>query len=197
MIIVQDLETKQKHSFSLIDCHHHIGEDVDGRKNLTYKGSLSFFRNIWKEIQRKYNDDLPDYFSPKFKMLSIEPPNIWKHLESNPLHKNSWVFDKFVAFPFHDKFRIDQSNPASDQITYRTSNVRLSKFMVDDKIYGRYIGWCRLDLHDGEKIIQELVDLVSKYGMKGLKLHPLSDDWNEPEFFQDPEGILIKTLLTA
>ena len=51
------------------------------------------------------NSNFPEYCTCRFKIKRIFPCPPLDFLKSDSLHANSWLFDQFIAFPFHDKFR--------------------------------------------------------------------------------------------
>ncbi|MHA1274807.1 MAG: hypothetical protein ACTSQS_15400, partial [Promethearchaeota archaeon] len=198
MIIVEEtngtnLTKKRKLFFYLIDAHHHIGEDEDGHRNLSVRGSFDFFRSIWRLLNQKYKDmgSFPEHFRPKFKIINTRPPPPLEFLSSMQIHNQSWIFDQFVAFPFHDIFRnISKENEIKAQ--YNNSNKRIGNLMSDLNTGSRLIGYCRIDPQDGDLALRELDNAIKNLGLKGLKLHPLSDGWNNKNFFLNEDSIIFK-----
>jgi predicted TIM-barrel fold metal-dependent hydrolase len=182
-------KSKRILQFYLIDGHHHIGEDTDNHKNLTVNGSFDFFRSIWNSLNSKYeeqtnNSSFPEYFNSRFKIKSIFPCPPLNFLKSDPLHANSWLFDQFIAFPFHDKFR---EKPREDGkiVQYHNSNTRLARIISSNESGCRLIGYCRLNPLDEKLAIEELDYCILKLGLSGIKLHPISDEWNERDYFEE------------
>jgi len=203
MIIVEEVNPdnsleRKKWSFFMIDAHHHIGEDEDGHKNLSVRGSFDFFRSIWKLLMKRYQNikDFPELFTPKFKIVDISPPKPLKFLSSNPIHENSWIFDQFVAFPFQDVFRY-RSQELGDKADYSNSNLRLSNIMSDFNTGSRLIGFCRLNPQNGMLSLQELEYAILQLGFKGIKLHPISDNWNDKISFNKKDSYVPKILRMA
>ncbi|MHA1684237.1 MAG: amidohydrolase family protein [Promethearchaeota archaeon] len=196
--LVQGNNEPRKLNFYLIDGHHHIGEDTDGNKNLTVNGSFTFFSLIWKGLQEKYSkiQELPSYQQPRFKIQGVFPSTPLASLnpENTSRYASSWLFDQFIAFPFHDVFR-NQGKKEGMDATYFRSNDRIGKNMYSSLAGGRLIAYCRLDPNDGEQALNELVRSHMN-GLKGIKLHPISDGWNTKEFFQSSHT-LRKILLLA
>jgi predicted TIM-barrel fold metal-dependent hydrolase len=200
-----DLEAKEglkrKIKFYLIDSHHHIGEDEDKEhKNLNFFKSFDFFRNIWKQLNEKYNrfeqnNSYPPYFKPKFKIKKIFPASPLK-FNDNIRQRNSWIFDQFIAFPFNDTFR-SKARKDGKIVQYHSSNTRLTRLISDSNSGFRLIGYCRLDPKDGKLAIEELDYCIKKLRLKGIKLHPLSDDWNEEDYFSQNSKWVNKILKRA
>jgi len=204
MLIVEDLSSKElsghkrRLQFYLVDTHHHIGEDEDGHRNLNVRGSFDFFRSIWILLTQRYQKmgDLEDHFKPKYKIIDNSPPDPLKFLASNSFYNDTWIFDQFIAFPFNDIFR-EPTGQDSVKAKYGSSNSRLSTMMANPNSGCRLIGYCRLDPHDGQFALQELDRAISTLGLKGIKLHPISDKWNSKEYFTDDFGFVIKILQSA
>ncbi|MHA1283972.1 MAG: amidohydrolase family protein [Promethearchaeota archaeon] len=190
MIIVREVDDKKRQfNFYMVDSHHHIGEDIDNHKNLSVNGSFDFFRSIWNLLRKKYRElensnQIEYFFEPKFKIIDICPPKPLEFLNSNQLHLNSWIFDQFIAFPFHDKFR---AAPREDGkiVNYHKSNLRLKRIVQSINSGCRLIGYCRLTPLDEQLAIDELDNAIINQGLKGIKLHPISDGWNERKYFED------------
>ncbi|TFF89405.1 MAG: hypothetical protein EU549_00780 [Promethearchaeota archaeon] len=200
MLEVEEVDKNRKLRFYLVDSHHHIGEDEDGHRNLTVDGSFGFFRTIWKLLNEKYEklDTFPYYFKPKFLIKRIVPPKPLNFLNSNSIHQNSWIFDQFIAFPFQDTFRA-KAKMGEKIIKYHNSNTRLAKITSGENTGCRLIGYCRIDPRDEDLALQEIDYSILELGLKGIKLHPLSDDWNSEEYF-DPNiesNYLPKIILRA
>lgn len=179
-------------SISLVDMHHHIGDDEDGsHRNLNVRGSLSFFRDIWFQLMNKYEnlDDLYEFQIPKFKIVENKPIEPLSFLQNELMHKNTWVFDQFVAFPFNDKYRRQE-----DQPDYYPSNNTIFKFTRDFTNACRMIGWCRLNPKDKLDSIGELNRAIQTLHLRGMKLHPKSDDWDYDDYFY-PQDCTFKKLL--
>ncbi len=194
--------SKRKINFYLVDAHHHIGEDEDGdHKNLNVLNSLGFFRSIWKQLNSEYekfetSNSYPEYFEPKFKIKRVFPPLPLKFNQEKSRHYNSWVFDQFIAFPFNDSFRANAKKDGK-VIQYHSSNTRLSRIVSNSNSGFRLIGYCRLDPNDGELALKELDHSILKLGLKGIKLHPLSDNWNHSEYFSERNNAVFDILKGA
>jgi len=196
--VEEQTNEKRVLKFYLIDGHHHIGEDTDNHKNLTINGSFDFFRAIWSLLNSKYeeyenNKEYPTYFKPRFKIKNIFPPAPLDFLKSNPIHANSWIIDQFIAFPFHDKFREKPRNDGKI-VQYHNSNTRLANIISSNDSGCRLIGYCRLNPTDGNLALEELDYSILKMGLKGIKLHPISDEWNEKNYFEE-NSLWVKEIL--
>jgi hypothetical protein len=202
MIIVEptnrtQFKNQKQYKFYLIDGHHHLGEDTDGKKNIP-RQSFEFFKSIWKNLQEKYsNISSSDLFSPQFKIVETQPSIPFNYLCQNYSNFNqSWIFDQFIAFPFHDTFR-QKNEPTSSTPIYQISNTRIHNAVKDPSNGLRIVGYCRLDPHDGKLAIEELDRCITQLGIKGLKLHPLSDGWNKAEYFLDDDSWVRKIVYKA
>ena len=201
MIEVEEQTNSDKNrrtlQFYLIDGHHHIGEDIDGHKNLTVNGSFNFFRSIWNSYNSKYEEQINNNGSSeltsRFKIKRIFPCPPLNFLKSDSTHENSWLFDQFIAFPFHDKFR---ERPREDGkiVQYHVSNSRLSRMISSNDSGCRLIGYCRLNPLNEKLAIEELDHCILELGLSGIKLHPISDGWNEREYF-DEKSYWLKEIL--
>ncbi|MFX0101079.1 MAG: amidohydrolase family protein, partial [Candidatus Hodarchaeota archaeon] len=86
--------------------------------------------------------------------------------------ENSWLFDFGVGFPFQDKYRANDPTAL-----YRASNERVSSVVTKFPVSLKMIGYCRVHPDEGQKAVDEIAHAITNLGLRGLKLHPRSEQW--------------------
>ncbi|HMF32435.1 MAG TPA: hypothetical protein VKK79_13520 [Candidatus Lokiarchaeia archaeon] len=187
----------------VIDGHSHLGIDVDGAsmQNPLAPGSGTF--DFWKQVQGRVIDEwaktgektlsvqqggslvdysfeiVPHYFPYKLfeAFTQVGEKDTFKQYYSKM--RGSELIDMGVCFPFQDQFR--KKNPEAE---YNASNINVSRFVTKFPFSLRMIGYGRCNPMEGEAAVKE-VDHIFELGLRGLKLHPRSEQWidtiNSPE----------------
>jgi predicted TIM-barrel fold metal-dependent hydrolase len=80
--------------------------------------------------------------------------------------------DQAAVFPFQDVFR-----DKMPEALYRASNLNVSRFTTRFPFSLRLIGYMRCDPLEGKKAVNEVAYGATQLGLRGLKLHPRSEEW--------------------
>lgn len=181
----------------VIDCHSHIGKDVDGAEMMNPlapgRGTFDFWSQIqglvekeWvntgeKSIETKIHGkdhiltfnfvQLP-FVNKIFNQLDEINSNSYRDLLKKT--ENQQFIDQAVIFPFQDQFR-----DKMPEALFRASNVNVSRFTTKFPYSLRLIGYMRCDPFEGEKALKEVKYCATQLGIRGLKLHPRSEGWVE------------------
>jgi len=179
----------------VIDGHSHLGQDIDGAQmmNPLAPGTGTF--EFWKQVQGRVIDEwvktgeksfavqqggrlvhysfeiVPNYFPYKLFEAFTQVGEKDTYKQYLPKMKGSELIDMGVCFPFQDVFR--QKNP---EATYNASNINVSRFATKFPYSLRLIGYGRCNPMEGERAVKE-VDHIYSLGLRGLKLHPRSEQW--------------------
>jgi hypothetical protein len=178
----------QAHRLYVVDGHSHIGSDVDGVSNpnpMAPFGTFDFYKKTYQEVIKvtkgnewKFNSKGVNY---EFKIVPNPPvyeickqaaetseqySKIMERLE------NSWMFDFGVGFPFQDKYRADKP-----EALYRASNERVAEAVTKFPVSLKMIGYCRVHPDEGQQAVDEVTHSITVKGLRGLKLHPRSEQW--------------------
>ncbi|MHA1785936.1 MAG: amidohydrolase family protein [Candidatus Helarchaeota archaeon] len=197
MIIVEMLNEKtneiRRTNVLLIDSHSHLGSDEDGVKNmnpLAPGGTFDFYARLTTKMKEKMGGEhAVEAISNNQKFIynfRISPqPNIFElYRKTSELNKssqnaelfmksqNSWIIDQGVVFPFQDIFRFNKSEAA-----YRASNINISRNTTRFPLSCRLIGYGRCDPQEKQKAVNEVKFAIEQLGLRGLKLHPRSEQW--------------------
>jgi len=160
--------------FYVADAHTHIGKEEVleyGRKAYrenSPKLTIDFYQRLQFEIINAMKINPNGYcFSPTKPFT--KPPTLLDMLFENTPDARSigWTVDQFVAFPFNDTSAF-KTSPSfqipNDRVLSRATVLPYSL---------RMFGFVRVDPHDGDKAVQELIR-CSRQRARGLKLHPIS-----------------------
>ena len=191
--IEQNGKTRKENLF-VIDCHSHLGHDVDDATmmNPLAPGTGTF--DFWGNVQGKLKAELEKLNEMSFTTTmdnkstkiswSFNPypftDKLYNALEKlgkihSDLKKKSKFYsfiDQGVVFPFQDKFRDKQP-----EALYRASNINVSRFTTRFPFSMKLIGYGRCDPMEGEKAANEVKYAREVLGLRGLKLHPRSEGW--------------------
>lgn len=182
MLYLVHRESKKTTGFYIIDSHHHLGEDEDGMeaKPVGANGSYSFCKKVlhgdgsteglinrMREGSDDYNWVIPE------KNFVRPHPLIERTLYKKKDDVDTYAIDQIVVFPMHDIFR------ERGKIIYGASNNYVENWVNTIPHSRRLIGFGRIDPNeDMTKNLEEIERMVFKGGLKGLKLHPQSDEFN-------------------
>ncbi|MHA1220280.1 MAG: amidohydrolase family protein [Candidatus Heimdallarchaeota archaeon] len=184
MIIISETENPKKElKLNLVDMHTHLGkEEVVRGKGKDFrivrpKDHIDFYEKLKYDIHKRMTAHPEDYaYIPPTNPKRFSQPatklqeNIFK--EKRTTQNIGWLADKIVTFPLHD-ILFAKTSPhfvkSNNYILTRAQNLE----------YGsRLVPFCRVDPNDEDKAIDEIKRCVD-YGARGLKLHPLSENWIE------------------
>jgi predicted TIM-barrel fold metal-dependent hydrolase len=164
----------------LVDFHTHIGRvKIETTKGASQRVNrpqdiINLYEKLQYEIHRRITKNQEDYYVtlPKAEALS-QPllPAVQKLLELNSTKSRGWIVDHIVCFPFNDIFHKKTSPKFVKSNQYVRHQTRSFDFSF------RFIPFCRVDVTD-EGAAEEVKSSVS-LGMRGLKLHPMSQGWIE------------------
>ena len=190
--IEQDGKTRIEHIF-VIDCHSHLGQDVDGAtmmNPLAPGGTFDFWGNTQGKIKAEWEKNgeqtlttitngKPTKISWSFtpypftdKLYGILERLGQRFSDLKDKSKFYSFIDQGVCFPFQDVFR--DKHP---EALYRASNINVSRFTTRFPFSMKLIGYCRVDPMEGEKAVKEVQYAREVLGVRGLKLHPRSEGW--------------------
>jgi predicted TIM-barrel fold metal-dependent hydrolase len=191
----------------VVDSHHHIGTDVDGHENSPTgpSGSYSFCRKVLngdgvnmglqEELEinsHHYNWSIPKRKDGEDRKIVTYYPLMKRFGECDGSLAEKYSFsetmalDQIVVFPMHDKYRNKES------VEYRASNKLIQKWCEIYPHSLRFLGFGRVNPKDDiDEAMNEITRFVTKGGLRGLKLHPNSEDF----LMDDPN--IERTLLHA
>lgn len=156
----------------VIDFHTHLGKRKE-RTNFP-QNILDFYEKMQFHVFDKIKSTQEDYFIelPSIEEFSVPMFNIINEfmVSTNPKFKQGFFADYVVSFPFDDIYHLETRPKFIKSNKYVRSLVNNVKFCF------KMLSFCRLDPTDGDIAIEELKQSV-KYGVRGLKLHPLSQGW--------------------
>lgn len=158
MLRIEDRRTGAVRDLYVIDAHHHIGEEADGKKNIPIGNNGSY------QVSKKLKTDVIDKLSDtthRYKVIleSEEDENDYPY----------GLFDQFVVFPMKDHYRDE------GEYTYTKSNQNIFEWISSDYHKKRLLGFGRVDPSNIEKARKEVKKFTSRYGFLGLKIHPKSE----------------------
>lgn len=170
-------EERQEYTIPLLDFHTHIGKvAIETTKGPSQRVNRP--QDIL-DLYEKLKFDLYDRITSQPDKYYITLPSIADFIRPlYPLVKNQlyanitskgWIADQIVSFPFNDIFHLQTKPKFIKSNDYVRHSV--NKF---DLIF-RFIPFCRVDATDQQA--SEEVLRSAKLGAKGLKLHPLSQNW--------------------
>lgn len=177
MFIVTDTDQSQW-SIPLVDFHTHVGKV----KIETTKGASQRINRPQDilDLYQKLKFELYDRISTKKESYYIALPSIDKfdfpmfpmvknHFLKDYTRPQGWIIDHIVTFPFNDIFHL-KTNPK-----FVKSNDYVRQQVQKPEFTFRFIPFCRVDATE----IDAPQEIINSYdlGIKGLKLHPLSQNW--------------------
>jgi predicted TIM-barrel fold metal-dependent hydrolase len=202
MIIVYDTEQPDSKPLTLnvIDTHTHLGkeETVRGKgkgkefRIIRPKDHLDFYEKLKYDVHKRvtaYPEDYAYTLPENPKEFSLPATELQKLIfkEKRTTQNIGWFADKIVTFPLHD---ILQSK--TDPHFRQSNNYILTRAQTLE--YGsRLVPFCRVNPSDEEKAVDEIKRCVD-YGARGLKLHPLSEEWIE-EIVSDKVIDVVRTAI--
>jgi len=205
--IEQDGKTRIENIF-VIDCHSHLGEDVDGASMmnpLAPSGTFDFWGNVQGKIRADWEKNGEQSFTTVMDgkqtriSWSFNPfpftDKLYTALENlkvryHDLKEKAKFYsfiDQSVCFPFQDVFR--DKRP---EALYRASNINVSRFTTRFPFSLKLIGYARCDPMEGEKAVNEVKYAREVLGLRGLKLHPRSEGWIDNIYTDEAINALVE-----
>ncbi|MBN2151440.1 MAG: amidohydrolase family protein [Candidatus Lokiarchaeota archaeon] len=201
MIIVK--ANNQVHRIYMVDAHSHVGYDVDSVNNpnpMAPFGTIDFYKKTYLEVIKmtggaewKFNSRGINYEfrivpnPPVYEIFKQAAERVDQYKQMLEKLENSWMFDYGVCFPFQDKYRAE--NP---EALYRASNERISQVVTKFPVSLKMIGYCRVHPDEGQKALDEIAHSVNVKGLRGLKLHPRSEQWLDHVNSQAAVNVLVQ-----
>ncbi len=190
---IENNGTTKKENIFVIDCHSHLGQDVDGAtmmNPLAPGGTFDFWGNIQGKIGAEWEKNgeqtlyttidgkptviswsfTPYFFTDKLFTALERLGKTYSDLKEKS--KFYSFIDQSVCFPFQDVFR--NKHP---EALYRASNLNISRFTTRFPFSLKLIGYARCDPKEGQKAVNEVKFAREILGLRGLKLHPRSEGW--------------------
>ncbi len=176
MFIVLDADNKLW-NIPLVDFHTHIGkvaiETTKGSSQRINRPQdiLDLYEKLKFELYSRITEKPEDYYITLPTIDSfVRPmyPLIHDHIY-NGLNLKGWIADQIVSFPFNDIFHTKTKPKFVKSNEYIRHSLNKFEFVF------RFVPFCRVDATE-ELASQEIVNSV-RWGAKGLKLHPLSQNW--------------------
>ena len=181
---------KQSYAIPLIDFHTHIGKvSIETTKGpsqrinrpqdiLDLYEKLKF--DLYKRIEHspdEYYITLPDIDTFVQTLYPVVKDCIYHTITSK-----GWIADQIVSFPFNDIFHL-QTNPK-----FVKSNEYVRHAINKFEYLFRFIPFCRVDATES-KASEEVIKSAIQ-GAKGLKLHPLSQNWIDKIVTNETKSVL-------
>ncbi len=158
MLKIRDRRTGNERELYVIDAHHHIGEESDGKQNIPIgnNGSYEFSKKIKNDLEDRLNTtEFRYHILPDSKKTKKEFPH--------------GLFDQFVVFPMKDNFR------GEGEFMYSKSNENIWEWTSSDYHNERLLGFGRVDPTDIDTARKEFKKFSTEYSFLGLKIHPESE----------------------
>ena len=164
-------------SIPLIDFHTHIGKvPIETTKGASQRinrpqDTLDLYEKLKYELHARISGNPDKYYVtvPKVEdfvrpMYSFVSQNIYKNM-----NLKGWIADQIVCFPFNDIFHTKTIPKFVKSNEYVRHSLNKFEFVF------RFVPFCRVDATE-ELASQEVINSAG-LGAKGLKLHPLSQNW--------------------
>jgi len=179
-VIVVFNENQTQSFLPLVDAHTHIGRvKIETTKGTSQRVNrpldiINLYEKLQYEIHKRILQNQSDYYvtlPPVGELSRALYPMTRKLLDFKSSKPRGWIVDHIVCFPFNDIFH-KKTNPkfvkSNEYVRHQTQSFDFSF---------RFIPFCRVDATD-EGAAEEVRKSVA-FGMRGLKLHPMSQGWIE------------------
>ncbi len=172
VLLIKDVETEDIFPLYIVDAHHHVGREqsIANRPSDVYM----FFARIENYILSKFKKMSPSELSTyRFIPLNAKPSlaffsDILAKVPSWQDVGKGWMIDKAVVFPMNDIYAY------TTNIAFEKSNKIISNITTKLPDSLRLYGFARVDPHDGKNAVIEFRKSIVERGLRGLKLHPIS-----------------------
>ncbi|NWF96723.1 MAG: amidohydrolase family protein [Candidatus Thorarchaeota archaeon] len=167
----------QEIAFYVVDAHHHMGKEKSHRN--TPSGAYDFYALLWFEMQRMAKEML-DRDELLLEPVRVEPPpavaRLFGSRDDWNAFNHGWLVDRTVVFPYSDDYA---RSGFPQNASFKVSNDRIAGWSTRAPNSARLIGFARVDPMDYKEgrpdlAVVELERAVKTLGLRGLKLHPLS-----------------------
>ncbi|MHA2224331.1 MAG: amidohydrolase family protein [Candidatus Hodarchaeales archaeon] len=190
MIVVLNDQNKKSY-LPLVDFHTHIGRvKIETTKGASQRVNrpqdiLNLYKKLQHEIHKRISQNESDYYVtlPPVEALSRPLyPIVRKLLDFSGSKTRGWIVDHIVCFPLNDIFHTTTSPKFVKSNQYVRHQTQTFDFSF------RFIPFCRVDVTD--EGASEEVEKSVNLGMRGLKLHPMSQGWIEKIITPDCKVVL-------
>jgi predicted TIM-barrel fold metal-dependent hydrolase len=187
MLVLKNKRDNKTYSFFTVDFHHHLGVDEGG-----YESTPTGSNGTYDACKKILNGDgvekgLKEYLSEDPDEFVFSIPENGKLAQYHPVMKyfsdadnklsaayqfeQTLSIDQIVVFPMHDKLRLETG------IEYEACNNLIQKWSELYPHSLRIVGFGRLNPNQYPANLKELRNLVNIKGLRGLKMHPSSEDF--------------------
>ncbi len=183
-------DTNQAVSIPLVDFHTHIGKvAIETTKGASQRINrpqdiLDLYEKLKFELYTRINSSPDDYYIKLPSQNDFVTPLF--PFVKNGIYKNmnlkGWIADQIVSFPFNDIFHTKTTPKFVKSNEYVRHSLNKFEFVF------RFIPFCRVDATDKEAS-QEVINSTI-LGSKGLKLHPLSQNWIDKIVTPETKSVL-------
>lgn len=173
-------ENQESFFIPLIDFHTHIGRvKIETTKGTSQRVNrpqdiINLYEKLQYEIHKRISQNQSNFYvtlPPAEELSQSFYPMVRKLLDSNGSKARGWIVDHIVCFPFNDLFH----KTTTPKFVKSNEYVRHQTQSFDFSF--RFLPFCRIDATD-EGASEEVKKSVG-LGMRGLKLHPMSQGWIE------------------
>lgn len=182
--------SNQEVSIPLADFHTHIGKvAIETTKGASQRINrpqdiLDLYEKLKYELYSRIERSPDDYYITLPSQDNFVTP-LYSFIKNNiysGMKLKGWIADQIVSFPFNDIFH-SKTNPK-----FVKSNEYVRHSLNKFEFAFRFIPFCRVDATD-DKASQEVIN-SAKLGSKGLKLHPLSQNWIDKIVTPETKSVL-------
>ncbi|MHA2295603.1 MAG: amidohydrolase family protein [Candidatus Hodarchaeales archaeon] len=181
MLVITKKGTDQQFFTPLVDFHTHIGkveiETTRGKSQRTNTPQeiLDLYEKLQYELFKRFSNNPEDYYiklpDSAFDLVTPMHPTAKLLLQYRyPKRTHGWLVDHIITFPLNDIFHL-MTKPK-----FERSNEFVRKNVQKFDYTFRFIPFCRIDPSDGPLSYNE-IEKSFYLGSKGLKLHPMSQNW--------------------
>lgn len=166
----------QRFQLYIVDSHHHLGREKEHSN--TPNKVYDFYQMLYSEFLKKVEEKKDQL---KFVPVDVQPakhPEVFFNINDSWIKsKSSWFVDRTVVFPYNDLYA---KKDFPEQPSFRVSNNKIYSWTTRIPHSLRLIGFARVDPTDAVKsddpdmAVKELERAIIELGLRGLKLHPLS-----------------------
>ncbi|MFX1254706.1 MAG: amidohydrolase family protein [Promethearchaeota archaeon] len=198
MIVLADREDGRTHYFYVLDAHTHLGKEAilidsgkPGLRTNAAKQTIDFYVQVQNTLEKMLiSNDARYCYTKDPRFPFTQPLPLVGHLLSalDPHRNVGWLMDQFVAFPFSD---ITQTK---ERPRFKATNDMLLRRTTAPTASLRVIPYCRVDPHDGDAAVKE-ISRAAKLGARGLKLHPIAQNWLEEILSPNSVNVVKEALL--
>ncbi len=169
-----------KYYLPLIDFHTHIGkvkiETTKGKSQRvnTPQQIIQLYQKLHYELHKRFRENVDQYICnfPSVEDFSKPFNPLMKSiLDTGKEKPRGWLIDQIVTFPFNDIFH----QSTSPKFIKSNRFIRSQVYSLENTF--RFIPFCRVDPTDAGSSAEVIKSI--NLGMRGLKLHPLSQGWIE------------------